>query len=93
VAIIPQERLAYEGTYRVEAQGLKDALNADVVVPPSVFTTRKEVPPAFHPERLVFSFPDDRGLVTVSGPSKTDAPPDGTYEAGTEILIINVVSF
>jgi hypothetical protein len=89
VAIVPEARLAYEGTYRAEAVNLKDVLGADVVVAPSVFTTRKEIPPAAHPERMVFTFPDERGLVTVSGPGKAEAPPDGTYEAGTEILIIN----
>jgi hypothetical protein len=89
VAIVPEARLAYEGTYRAEAVNLKDVLGADVVVAPSVFTTRKEIPPAAHPERMVFTFPDEQGLVTVSGPGKAEAPPDGTYEAGTEILIIN----
>jgi hypothetical protein len=61
VAIVPEARLAYEATYRAEAVNLEDVRGADVVVSPSVFTTRKEIPPAAHHERLVFTFPDARG--------------------------------
>jgi hypothetical protein len=39
---------------------------------------------------MVFELiPETPGLVEVSGPGKAQAPPDGTFEAGTEILIIN----
>lgn len=82
LAIVPQARLAEGGTYAISISGLSDAVGGAVVVPSITFTTQDTSAPVYHPDQLVFSFPDEQGRVTLTGPPDTLAP-------GSSILVIN----
>jgi hypothetical protein len=82
LAIVPQARLAEGGTYAVAISGLADAVGGAVIVPPITFTTQDTSAPQYEADLLTFSFPDEQGRVTLSGPAGTLAP-------GSSILVIN----
>ncbi|MBY0495359.1 MAG: Ig-like domain-containing protein [Cyanobacteria bacterium] len=82
LAIVPQTRLAEGGTYAVTMSGLADAVGGAVIVPPITFTTADSSAPVYHPEQLTFSFPNEEGRVTLTGPPGTLAP-------GSSVLVIN----
>ena len=91
LAVIPLSQLEAATTYTFTASGLVDVYGALVNVPPSTFTTKADVAPTVDIEKLVFSMPDQNGIVTLTAPA-------GTLPSGSEILIINagngvVVSF
>ncbi len=83
LSLVPTGPLARKTTYTLQAAQLADVYGGVVSVPASSFTTRDEVPPESHPERLTFSYPDADGFVTVSAP-------DGSLLPGTTVLIVNM---
>ncbi len=85
ISLVPTDPLAPTTTYTLAAGQLKDVYGGVVSVPAVSFTTRADVPPESHPERLTFSYPDPDGLVSVSAPA-------GSLLPGTTVLIVNTGS-
>ncbi len=82
LAIVPLTRLADGATYAVSVSGLVDAVGGAISVPSTTFTTQSTSSPQYDLDKLVFTFPDDQGLVTLNGPPGTLAP-------GSTILVVN----
>ncbi|MGE0454278.1 MAG: RHS repeat-associated core domain-containing protein [Vicinamibacteria bacterium] len=85
LSVIPQAALAFGTRYRLNVSGLVDAFGGAVAVPATTFRTRDDVAPEYQLDAIVFSFPDENGLVKVTAPA-------GTLPPGTSILIINAGS-
>lgn len=82
LAIVPEHALDYSTTYRLEVNGLADAQQGLVTVPPTSFRAKDFTPPQYDLTRLVITVPDANGLVHVSAEAGTLAP-------GTRVLILN----
>lgn len=85
LAVIPDQALAPGATYTFAASGVTDLFGAYVSVPVVSFTTKSDTPPVFDPTQIVFSFPDENGIVRVTAPA-------GSLPPGTHILIIDLTS-
>lgn len=82
LAIVPLQRLAEGATYSISISGLADNVGGAITVPPSTFITQSNSSPQYDLEKLVFSFPNDQGEVTLTGPAGTLAP-------GSTVLVVN----
>jgi hypothetical protein len=82
LALVPTARLTGDSRYRIEAAGLVDVFGGAVVVPATTFVTSADSAPEYDVSKLVVSFPDADGYVTLTGP-------EGTLPPGSEVLVIN----
>ena len=82
LAVIPESALAPASIYTFAASGLADVFGGLVQVPTVRFTTKDNTPPPLNADALVFSFPDENGMVSVS------AQPD-SFTASSQVLIID----
>ena len=78
----PKPALLFQKSYILEAAGLKDSFGKDVPSVAVTFTTRDDSPEARDLRKLVFSIPDENGIVKITAP-------EGTLAPGTTILVIN----
>jgi len=83
LAIIPAANLDPASTFTIQVGGLTDIYNQAVAVPVSSFTTISLVAQSYNPNLIVFSFPDQNGMVTISAPA-------GTLQPGTTVMIVDL---
>ena len=82
LALVPQARLEANARFRVRATGLTDVYGGAVIVPQATFVTKADEAPVYDVMKLVVSFPDADGFVTLRGPA-------GTLPPGSQVLVIN----
>ncbi len=82
LALVPEQALAPDSEYRLDASGLLDAHGGLVSVPPTSFRTTTDAPPEYDLNALVISVPDEFGNVRAS-------VPPGVWPDGVRVLIVN----
>jgi hypothetical protein len=85
LAVIPLKPLDTSTEYTFTAAGIEDADGKPVLVSGVTFKTKDFVAPVYDIEKLVFSFPDPQGWVTLTAPADT-LPPFST------ILVMNAMN-
>ena len=82
LSVLPVQPLEYSKGYTLVVSGLLDSFGGPVAAPTAHITIKDFVPPVYDAAKLVFSYPDANGFVSITAPA-------GSFAPSSEVLVLN----